>query len=151
MENKNILIVNDEIYNFVKTILGAVNKEWNFHFAAKWEIHDCIKEVLTKLDELDRIKAIKQLILLILTRGLIYSYDLEGINTAHEGSVQIQWAKFDLEKDLRPAPKFWDCAGALYYELIKKILRNEYIMNQISALIDAELYMYENANHLPHL
>ena len=151
MENKNILIVNSEIYNFVKTILGAVNKEWDFDNSAKWEIHDCIREVLDALDEFDRIKAIKQLILLVLTRDLIYDYDLEGINTAHNGSVQIQWFKFDVDKDLRPDPKFWDCPGALYCELIKKIIRSEYIMKQISALIDAELYMYENANHLPHL
>ena len=151
MENKNILIVNDEIYNFVKTILGAVNKEWDFMYSEKREIHDCIKEVLAKLDESERIKAIKQLLILILTRELIYDYDLEGINTAHNGSVQIQWFKFDIDKDLRPDPKFWDCPGALYCELIKKILRSEYIMQQISSLIDAELYMYENTNHLPHL
>ena len=148
---ENILIVNNVIYNFVKTILSAVNKEWDFRYSEKWEIHDCIKEVLAKLDESERIKAIKQLLILILTRELIYDYDLEGINTAHNGSVQIQWFKFDIDKDLRPDPKFWDCPGALYCELIKKIIRSEYVMKQISALISAELYMYENANHLPHL
>ena len=148
---ENILIVNNEIYNFVKTILSAVNKEWDFRYSEKLEIHDCIKEVLAKLDESERIKAIKQLLILILTRELIYDYDLEGINTVHNGSVQIQWFKFDIDKDLRPDLKFWDCPGALYCELIKKILRSEYIMQQISSLIDAELYMYENTNHLPHL
>ena len=151
MENKNILIVNNEIYNFVKTILGAVDKEWNFQYAAKWEIHDCIREVLATLEESERINAIKQLLILILTRELIYDYDLQGVNTAHNGSVQIQWFKFDIDKDLRPDPKFWDCPGALYCELIKKIIRSEYIMKQISALINAEIYMYENANHLSHL
>ena len=62
---ENILIINNEIYNFVKTILSAVNKEWDFRYSEKWEIHDCIKEVLAKLDASERIKAIKQLLILI--------------------------------------------------------------------------------------
>lgn len=150
MENKNVLIINKEIYNFVNTIKGAnltAPKEWRNEQVWK-EISTTVSNVLTKIAECygkdKRIEITKRIITVVIMRETFGFYGLSAVS--EDVSVHDQFVNFNMEQII---PSVWDCLAVIEHQFITNIICNEFVMQQITTMLKYEAWNFEKANHLP--
>lgn len=150
-DHNNALIINKELYDFYYMIKGAnltAPKEW--HNEQVWdEVRNPIVESLDNFreyfDKETRIAVIKRLIVVVLMRETLGFYGLSIAD--QETSVHDQMVHFKSEKII---PR-WECKAVAEHDFITKILSNEFVMQQITLLMQYEVWNYEEATKLlPH-
>lgn len=150
MENKNVLIINKEIYDFINTVKGAnltAPKEWRNEQVWK-EISTTVSNVLAKITECygkaERITITKRLITVVIMRNTLKFYGLSAVS--EDVSVHDQFVHFNVEQI---TPSIWDCLAVIEHQFITNIICNEFVMQQITTMLQYEAWDFEKANHLP--